>query len=123
MNAAWHSSWFYWAVGIAIGFPVGLILLTELHQTLVRRNSRLARQVGLLRNYMLPLAALLLLLVKASQVPAGAVTVRLLTTVLAFLVLVVLLSGINTTVNSQTFGEVTSVGSMRKLTMVARFRF
>src|SRR6516165_11205402 len=96
MNAAWHSSWFYWAVGIAIGFPVGLILLTELHQALVRRNSRLARQVGLLRNYLLPLGALLLLLVKASQIPAGAVTVRLLTTVLAFLVLVVLLSGINT---------------------------
>ena len=98
MNAAWHSSWFYWAVGIAIGFPVGLILLTELHQALVRRNSRLARQVGLLRNYLLPLGALLLLLVKASQIPAGAVTVRLLTTVLGFLVLVVLLSGLNATV-------------------------
>ncbi len=98
MNAAWHSSWFYWAVFIAIGFPVGLILLTELHQTLVRRDSRLARQIGLLRNYMLPLAALLLLLVKASQVPADAVTVRILTTTLGFLVLVVLLSGINATV-------------------------
>jgi trimeric autotransporter adhesin len=35
----------------------------------------------------------------------------------------VVFSGINTTVNSQTFGEVTSVNSMRKLTMVARFRF
>ena len=35
----------------------------------------------------------------------------------------VVFSGINTTVNSQTFGEVTSVGSMRKLTVVARFRF
>ena len=35
----------------------------------------------------------------------------------------VVFSGINTTVNSQTFGEVTSVGSMRRLTMVARFRF
>jgi hypothetical protein len=35
----------------------------------------------------------------------------------------VVFSGLNTTVNSLTFGEVTSVGSMRKLTMVARFRF
>jgi ABC-type methionine transport system permease subunit len=68
MNEAWHSSWFYWAIGIAIGFPVGLIFLTELHHTLVRRNSRLARQVGLVRNYLLPLIALLLLLVKASQI-------------------------------------------------------
>ena len=35
----------------------------------------------------------------------------------------VVFSGINTTVNSLTLGEVTSVSSMRKLTMVARFRF
>jgi small-conductance mechanosensitive channel len=98
MMNAWHSPWFYWAVGTAIGFPVGLILLTELHQTLVRRNRRLARQVGMLRTYLLPLAALLLLLVKASEIPAGAVTVRILTTVLGFLVLVVLLSGLNAAV-------------------------
>jgi hypothetical protein len=32
-------------------------------------------------------------------------------------------SGINTTVNSLSFGEVTSAGSMRKVTMVARFHF
>jgi trimeric autotransporter adhesin len=30
---------------------------------------------------------------------------------------------INTVVNSQTFGEVTSVGSMRRVTVQARFRF
>jgi hypothetical protein len=35
----------------------------------------------------------------------------------------VVFSGINTTVNSLAFGEVTSVGSMRKVTTVARFRF
>jgi len=35
----------------------------------------------------------------------------------------VVFSAINTTVNSLAFGEVTSVGSMRKLTLVARFRF
>ncbi|SON61584.1 putative MscS family protein YkuT [Mycobacterium simulans] len=93
-----HSSWFYWAVGIAVGLPIGLIVLTELHRMLVRRNSHLARQVSLLRNYLLPLGALLLLLVKASQVPAGDVTVRILTTVFGFMVLVLLLSGLNATV-------------------------
>lgn len=35
----------------------------------------------------------------------------------------VVFSGLNTTVNSLAFGEVTSVASMRKITMVARFRF
>lgn len=97
MNA-FSSSWFYWATGIAVGFPVGLILLTELHHTLVRRNSRLARQVSLLRNFLLPLGALLLLLVKASQIPAGEGLVRILTTVFGFLVLMLLLSGLNATV-------------------------
>lgn len=97
MNA-WHASWFYWAVGIAVGFPVGVIVLTELQHTLARRNSRLARQVSLLRNYLLPLGMLLLLLVKASQIPAGDIPVRILTTVFGFLVLVLLLSGLNATV-------------------------
>ncbi|ASW89784.1 mechanosensitive ion channel domain-containing protein [Mycobacterium marseillense] len=92
------SSWFYWAVGIAIGLPVGMILLTELHDALRRRQSLLARQVALLRNYLLPLAALLLLLVQASGIPAGDIPVRILTTVFGLLVVVLLLSGLNATV-------------------------
>jgi small-conductance mechanosensitive channel len=97
MNA-FHSSWFYWAVAIAVGLPVAVILLTELQHALVRRNNRLARQVSLLRNYLLPLGALLLLLVKTAQVSAGDGPVRILTTAFGFLVVVLLLSGLNTTV-------------------------
>jgi small-conductance mechanosensitive channel len=93
-----HSSWFYWAVGVALGFPAVVIMLTELHHALVRRNSRLVRQVSLLRNYLLPLGSLLLLLVNAAQIPAGAPLVRILSTVFGFLVLVLLLSGLNATV-------------------------
>jgi small-conductance mechanosensitive channel len=98
MMNTWDDPWFYWAIGIAIGLPVGLILLTELHDLLVRRNRRLARQVSLVRNYLLPLGALLLLLVQASQIPARDGPVRILTTVFAMLVLVLLLSGLNATV-------------------------
>jgi len=36
---------------------------------------------------------------------------------------IVQFSGVNTTVNSLTFGEVTSAAAMRRITMVARFRF
>jgi hypothetical protein len=36
---------------------------------------------------------------------------------------IVQFSGLNTTVNSLTFGEVTSAANMRRITMVARFRF
>jgi small-conductance mechanosensitive channel len=91
------SAWFYWAVGITVALPIGMILLTELHDALRRRSSPLAKQVGLLRNYLLPLGALLLLLVQASQVPAGDIPVRILTTVFGLLVLVLLLSGLNAT--------------------------
>jgi small-conductance mechanosensitive channel len=98
MMNTWDDPWFYWAVGIAIGLPVGLILLTELHDLLVRRNRRLARQVSLVRNYLLPLGALLLLLVRATEIPARDVPVRILTTVFGMLVLVLVLSGLNATV-------------------------
>ncbi|MBV8347281.1 MAG: hypothetical protein JOZ49_07035, partial [Mycolicibacterium sp.] len=92
-----QSSWFYWALGVAIGLPVGLVVLTEWHNALVRRESPLARPVGMLRNYLLPLGALLLLLVKATQVPAAYTSVRVVATVFGFAVLVILLSGLNAT--------------------------
>ena len=91
------SAWFYWAVGIAVGLPPAIILLTELQNALSRRGSRLVRQVSLVRNYLLPLAALLLLLVKVTEVPAGGTWVRILTTVFSFLVLVLVMSGLNVT--------------------------
>ena len=98
MTALLDSSWFYWAIGVAVGLPVGLILLTEWQHVLVRGQSILARPVSLLRNYLLPLAALLLLLVKATEVSAEATSVRVVATVFGFVVLVMLLSGLNATV-------------------------
>ena len=91
------SPWFYWAVGLALGLPVGLIVLTEWHHALVRRQSYLARPVNLLRNYILPLGALLLLLIKAAQIPAHYTSVRVLATVFGFVVLILLLSGLDAT--------------------------
>jgi small-conductance mechanosensitive channel len=91
------SSWFYWAVGVAIGLPVALVILTELRVSLARRGSAFARPVGLVRNYILPLAALLLLLTKATEVSAEATPVRIVATVLGFVLLVLVLSGLNVT--------------------------
>jgi small-conductance mechanosensitive channel len=92
------SSWFAWAVGVALGLPVGLVVLTECHNLLLRRQSFLARPVGLLRNYLLPLGALLLLLIKATEMPATGTSVRVVSTVFGFIVLVMLLSGLDATV-------------------------
>ena len=97
MTEVVDSSWFYWAIGVAIGMPIGLVILTEVRAALARRGSAFAKPVGLVRNYILPLAALLLLLVKATEVSAEATPVRIVSTVLGFVVLVLVLSGLNAT--------------------------
>ena len=97
MSSALDAPWFYWALGVAVGLPIGLVILTELHNALARRRNPLARPVSLLRNYILPLAALLALLVKATQVSAQATSVRIVATVFGFVVLILLLSGLNAT--------------------------
>ena len=90
--------WLYWATGLAIGLPLLLISLTEWQQFLTRRQSALARPVSLLRGYLVPLAALLVLLVKVARVPAQVDSVRVLATVFGFVVLLLVLSGLNATV-------------------------
>jgi small-conductance mechanosensitive channel len=97
VSSVLDAPWFFWAVGIAVGFPVALVALTELHNALRRRGSALARPVHLLRNYILPLGALLILLVQAMQVDGKTTPVRLVATVFGFVVLVLLLSGLNAT--------------------------
>jgi small-conductance mechanosensitive channel len=91
------AGWFYWAVGLTVGLPVTLIGLTELHHALERRQSALARPVNMLRSYLVPLTALLMLLIEVAQVPAQLNSVRVLATVFGFLVLVLVLSGLNAT--------------------------
>ncbi|MCK5751303.1 MAG: mechanosensitive ion channel, partial [Mycobacterium sp.] len=98
MTEIFSAPWFWWAIAIAVALPISLVVLTEVHNALLRRNSYLARPVSLVRNYVLPLAALLLLLLKATEVRADATTVRVVATVLGFVVLVLLLSGLNATV-------------------------
>jgi len=90
--------WAYWAAGLAIGLPLLLIGLPEWQQCLARGESALARPVHLLRSYLVPLAALLVLLVKVAQMPADVDSVRVLATVFGFVVLLLLLSGLNATV-------------------------
>ena len=92
------SSWFYWVIAIAIGLPVGLIILTEWHRSLVRRRSPLTKPVALLRNYILPVAAVLLVMVKVAIVPVRDMPLRIVATVLVFLLLLLMLSGLSDTV-------------------------
>ncbi|GAS95888.1 transmembrane protein [Mycolicibacterium canariasense] len=91
------APWFFWSVGVSVGLPVALVILTEVRSALARRGSALVRAVSLLRNYILPLGALLLLLTKATDVDAEATPVRIIATVFGFVILILLLSGFNAT--------------------------
>ena len=91
------SSWFWWVAAIAVGLPAGLIVLTEWRRSLIRRRSPLAAPVGLLRTYLLPVIAVLLLMLKVAVVPARDVPIRIVATVLVFLVLLLVLSGLSNT--------------------------
>ena len=98
MSSVLTAPWFYWALILGIGLPVTLVILTELQQSLARRESFLARPVGLLRTYIVPLGALLLGIVKTTNISVEATGVRIMSTVFGFIVLIMVLSGVNATV-------------------------
>jgi small-conductance mechanosensitive channel len=90
-----NSSWFGWALALIIGVPVLMYVLTELHAALVRRRSALARPVALVRNYVLPAGALLILLTKASEVSDDNRWVKVVATIFGFLTLILVLAVLN----------------------------
>lgn len=98
MSDLTSQPWFLWAVLVVVGLPVLTIVLTEVEARLVKRRSSMARPVRLLRAFILPVGALLVLL---TQVPNAVVSneggiVKITATVLGLMVLVFVLSGLNT---------------------------
>jgi len=89
------DGWIWWAIAIALGVPIILVGLTELLGLLVRRGNPAAGPVRLLRNWVVPVAALLALLGFASLSPADQVWVRVVATVFGFLLILLLLSSFN----------------------------
>jgi small-conductance mechanosensitive channel len=88
--------WFIPAVAVVVGLPIVMIVLTELHGTLVRNGAHGTRLVLLLRNFVAPTAALLLLLAQTVDVGSPSVNwVRVVATVFGFLVILALLGGLN----------------------------
>ncbi len=97
MTTSWEASWFAWAIVVAIGLPVALVILTEVRAALRRRGSALARPVSVVRNYLLPLGALLLVLLKTTEISAQATPIRIVSTAFGFVLLLLALSGLNAT--------------------------
>lgn len=81
---------------MVVGVPVLLLVLTELHASLVRRGNPGARIVSLLRNFVVPVGGLLLLLSQTAAVDSPEFTwTRVTATVFGFLVILVLFNGLN----------------------------
>jgi small-conductance mechanosensitive channel len=88
--------WFWPAAIVVVVVPLLLVVLTEVHASLVRRGSPGATIVALVRNYLMPVGGLLLLLSQTAQVSSPEFTwTRVAATIFGFLVIVVLLNGLN----------------------------
>jgi small-conductance mechanosensitive channel len=91
----WNEPWFWPAVGVILGLPLALLVLTEIHSALDRRGNRAARIVLLLRNYVAPVGALLLLLNQATYADIDLTWTQVTATIFGFLIILVLLNGLN----------------------------
>lgn len=95
MADIWVQPWFWPAVAVVVGLPVALLVLTELQSSLERRGSRAARIVLLIRNFVVPTGALLLLLSQAKYAHIDFTWTQAVATVFGFLIILVLLNGLN----------------------------
>ena len=88
--------WFWPALAVVVGLPVVLLVLGEVHSSLVRRESPGAKLVLLIRNVLAPLVAILLLFAMIPQASGAQVTwAKVVATLVGFVVLLVLLGGLN----------------------------
>jgi small-conductance mechanosensitive channel/CRP-like cAMP-binding protein len=90
-----RDGWVWWAILLAVGVPLLLVVLTEILGALARRGHPAEGPVRLLRNWVVPAGALLALLAFAVQSPADQVWVRVVATVLGFLLILLVLSAFN----------------------------
>jgi small-conductance mechanosensitive channel len=95
VTAFWLQPWFWPAVGVVIGLPVVLLVLTEVQSMLERRGSRASRIIVLLRNYVAPVGALLLLMSQAQYADVDLTWTQVVATVFGFLLILVLLNTLN----------------------------
>ena len=91
----WNEPWFWPAVGVVIGLPIVLLILTEINSVLERRGSRATRIVTILRNYVAPVGALLILLSQVRFAQVQPAWWQVTATVFGFLVILVVLNGLN----------------------------
>jgi small-conductance mechanosensitive channel len=95
MNSLTSQTWFWPTVAVVVALPLALLVLTEIHQWLLRRDSSYARPILLLRNAVLPALGLLILVDQLNTTDVEATWPRIAATVFGFLLILFALSGAN----------------------------
>ncbi len=95
MSEPWAQPWFWPVVLVTIGLPVALVASTELMRVLERRGNRAASIVRLVRNFVLPLGALLLLLTQIDDLELEVNWSRIVATVFGFVLILVVINLLN----------------------------
>lgn len=90
-----QEGWVWWAVAVAVAVPVALVVLTEIINHYARRGSKATEPLRLLRNWVIPAAALTALLFFAFQYDGENAWPRVVATVLGFLLILLVLSSFN----------------------------
>ena len=85
----------WWVIVAAVGLPLLMIILTELINWLQIRGNAAANPLRMLRNWVVPVAGLLVLLAFAIQAPTDRVWVRVVATLLGLLLILLILSSFN----------------------------
>ncbi|GAA1666169.1 mechanosensitive ion channel domain-containing protein [Microbacterium lacus] len=87
--------WFWPAVIVSVGLPLVLIALTEMHNAMARRGSRAAPIVLMVRNYLVPVAGVLVLLSQPGAWEGEGTWPKVIWTIFGLLVIVVTINAIN----------------------------
>ncbi len=87
--------WFPWVVGVIVGLPIAVLVLSELHLRLARRGNALAGPVNRLRIWLLPLTGLLIVLTQVGERSGENNGVRVVATLVGVLAVMVALGGLN----------------------------
>jgi small-conductance mechanosensitive channel len=89
--------WFWPAVSVIVGLPIALLVLGEIHTAMVRRGSPGARILLLIRNVLVPLAAIIILFTQIPQEAGNAEFTwpKVAATAFGFVLILVLLNGLN----------------------------
>ncbi|MBT2474864.1 mechanosensitive ion channel [Microbacterium sp. ISL-103] len=95
MSINLSGEWVGWAIAVAVGVPLMLVVLTEAIGALNRRGHAAAKPLRLLRNWVVPVGGLCALLAMASRSETDQVWTRVVATVLGFLVILLVLSAFN----------------------------